>query len=544
MKATFFFVVNAILFSQSLTAQIERAWVRTYEANAWEDPYAITTDPLGNVYVTGNIYFKGANHDIVTLKYTPSGNLEWAKSYSGTVPGWRQGLCIAFYDGNLYVAGFSGEDIHSGSGHFIVLKYTPAGDTVWTYTDDKAGLGMPYSMKIDQQGNIILAGINGDVFHSKLITMKIDKNGHFLWFRTYDNNGLSHYNVMYDMCIDDHDNIYATGSSSINNELNGYSDIVTIKYNTEGDSLWVKRVNGTGNYSNAGRRIIFDKPGSVYIGGNIGNAPDTYSNFELLKYDTAGTLIWQREYKSIYDTPNLMNGMEIDEAGNIYEEGTSEKAIDAMNKFMEIVKYNSNGDTLWTSNFNLPNAGVAGKMIMDDKANLFIIGNDDIELSGGYNGFACKFDSSGVLKWYDEFDGPLHNTDSFRDFVLDNNNDVIVTGSTYNDTTTGDIVTIKYMNSSLGLDRKANGNPCLRIDCFPNPASGYTTINYYLPVEGEPIIRVLDMLGHPVSALKRGKQTAGNHTFRYNASGLKAGIYFISLELNYQIKTEKFCVAQ
>src|SRR5512147_2237437 len=53
---------------------------------------------------------------------------------------------------------------------------------------------------------------------------------------------------------------YSTGSSS-------GEDFATIKFNNNGDFLWVSRFNGTGNVQDRSTAIVLDAYGNVYVTG-------------------------------------------------------------------------------------------------------------------------------------------------------------------------------------------------------------------------------------------------------------------------------------
>jgi hypothetical protein len=55
-----------------------------------------------------------------------------------------------------------------------------------------------------------------------------------------------------------------TGSSTITNTG---SDIATLKYDSNGNQLWVQRYNGPGNGNDAGNAIAVDNAGNVYVAG-------------------------------------------------------------------------------------------------------------------------------------------------------------------------------------------------------------------------------------------------------------------------------------
>jgi hypothetical protein len=84
---------------------------------------------------------------------------------------------------------------------------------------------------------------------------------------------------------------------------------------------------------------------------------------------------------------------------------------------------------------------------------------------------------------------------------------------------------------------------------YPNPisiggvsklaAASATEIRYALQANGHAKIRIFDMLGREVAILVDGIKPAGEHRVTWQPSGLTAGIYFYSLEVNGFRETRK-----
>ena len=69
---------------------------------------------------------------------------------------------------------------------------------------------------------------------------------------------------------------------------------------------------------------------------------------------------------------------------------------------------------------------------------------------------------------------------------------------------------------------------------FPNPFNHTTGIDYYLPESAEVEISVYDLGGRRVRTLIREFMPGGNHTVRWDASGLATGVYL------YRIRSDNF----
>ncbi|MDZ7822219.1 MAG: T9SS type A sorting domain-containing protein [Candidatus Marinimicrobia bacterium] len=58
----------------------------------------------------------------------------------------------------------------------------------------------------------------------------------------------------------------------------------------------------------------------------------------------------------------------------------------------------------------------------------------------------------------------------------------------------------------------------------PNPFNPVTRIPYFLDKDREIEILLYDLSGRQVRTLYRGKQQAGTHTLRFDASDLSSGV--------------------
>ncbi|MGA2557211.1 MAG: SBBP repeat-containing protein [Verrucomicrobiota bacterium] len=71
-------------------------------------------------------------------------------------------------------------------------------------------------------------------------------------------------NVGTAITVDSVNNAFVTGYSAGTNSGN---DIVTIKYDNNGNQIWLQRYNGPGNGDDEGNAIAVDASGNVYVAG-------------------------------------------------------------------------------------------------------------------------------------------------------------------------------------------------------------------------------------------------------------------------------------
>lgn len=74
---------------------------------------------------------------------------------------------------------------------------------------------------------------------------------------------------------------------------------------------------------------------------------------------------------------------------------------------------------------------------------------------------------------------------------------------------------------------------------YPNPFNPSTTIQYSVPKESNVTLKVFDILGKEVATLVNEEKNVGVYTVNFNASQLKSGIYFYTLQVGSFIETKK-----
>ena len=92
--------------------------------------------------------------------------------------------------------------------------------------------------------------------------------------------------------------------------------------------------------------------------------------------------------------------------------------------------------------------------------------------------------------------------------------------------------------SPYGIGEQENGS-VLSIHNYPNPFNNSTTITYHLPFSGRVAITVRNTFGEIAGVLADENQPAGDHTLQFDATGLAAGVYTATIELNSGSDTAK-----
>ena len=78
----------------------------------------------------------------------------------------------------------------------------------------------------------------------------------------------------------------------------------------------------------------------------------------------------------------------------------------------------------------------------------------------------------------------------------------------------------------------------------PNPARGAATVSVSVPVAGAVRAEVFDALGRRVALLHDGPLSAGQHTFRLEASGLPSGVYVVRASAGASVASRRLTVVR
>ena len=283
---------------------------------------ALTVDDSGNVYVTG-YSTNGINYDFATIKYSPNGASLWVRRYDGPGNGSDQADALVLdSDGNLYVTGWS--VVNGGGADYNTIKYAANGDTLWVrrYTgpgnfhEDGAS-----ALAVDASGNVYVTGRSvGSDTSFDYATIKYSSAGDTLWVRRYTGPG-NFFDEASALAVDVSGNVYVTGRS----DGTGFFDYdyATIKYSSAGDTLWVRRYTGPGNSDDDASALAVDASGNVYVTGrSVGS--DTSFDYATIKYNSFGDTLWVRRYNGLENGFDEASALAVDDSGNVYVTGESD----------------------------------------------------------------------------------------------------------------------------------------------------------------------------------------------------------------------------
>ena len=437
-----------------LAQEVDTAWVRRYNGpgNAEDSACAIAIDNSGNVYVTGASYGWGTGEDYATIKYYPDGDTAWVRRYNGTGDLTDEAFDIAVDGfGDVCVTGWSFDS--ETSLDYTTIKYYSNGDTAWVrrYNGTGNSWDKPSAVAIDGSGNVYVTGVSvGSGTNADFVTVKYDKNGNELWVMRYNGPGDS-IDMAQSIALDGSGNVYVTGTS-ISSKT--YFDFATIKYDKNGKEVWGRRYNGPGNSEDAPCSIVIDGFGSIYVAGwSTGYGTDY--DYATIRYDQNGNELWVKRYNGSSNGRDTPCGMAVDGSGNIYVTGWSYDSLTYID--YATIKYDQNGNELWIGRYNgLENDwDQACAIAVDGAGDVFVTGHSWCGLETYRDYATVKYDPDGKIAWVRTYNGISSKLDWAYAIAIDVFGNVYVTGkSDSSGKYPADYTTIKYAPISHDLNKK------------------------------------------------------------------------------------------
>jgi CHU_C Type IX secretion signal domain/Ig-like domain CHU_C associated/FG-GAP-like repeat/IPT/TIG domain len=381
--------VEQDIYISKLDADGNFVWAVRFGAGGRNDyGYAITSDAVGNIYITGQ-FFANLDFDpgpgifvlpnslfkqsLFVLKLDTDGNFVWAKSIGTGGLESVVGRSIALDNsGNLLITGLfsSTADFDPGAGTFNLTSAEAAG------------------------GN-------------NAFLCKLDASGNFAWARAMLGTGAAE---AYSIVADNSDNVIAVGAysgtidfdpsaSSFNLTSVGNFDAFISKLDASGNFIWAKSLGGSSN--EYGNSIAVDNAGSIFITGLFKGTSDfdpgvgvfnltssgLFDSF-ISKLDANGNFVWAIPVGGSTAKDDSGIAIAIDASGNLLCTGFFEGTIDfdpgagiynltssGSNPDIYILKLDVNANFIWAVRQGSTNSPDQGNGISTDaSSNVYVTG--------------------------------------------------------------------------------------------------------------------------------------------------------------------------
>ncbi len=365
---------------------------------------------------------------------------EWFRTYSG---GFTPNLTNDFTIdsvGNSYLVGDVSRNSWESVNAIGTVKYNSSGVLQWAnlYQGSSRRLDKAEAITVDKIGNVYVTGATQDLDSSdNYCTIKYNSEGNIIWVRKYQVFQGSR-DFASDICLDNDGNVYVTGSTYFSSP----NSINTIKYDSSGNQIWVAVYNDSLYPGKLAVSLAVDNFNNVYVTGEVAD------NFCTIKYNQNG----QQQWVSFHNNNNLEDipcDIKLDQNGNVYILGLS--LVNWFHEFYTVVlKYDKDGNLVWS--FRTDSTGKGSSPYYNATRSFRIDSENDVYFATRYNRSCSliKLDSSGFMLWNSKYIGmPTYLEAIGRSIELDNKGYIYVSGEAFKPPGGGGFLTLKYNSAGV-----------------------------------------------------------------------------------------------
>ncbi|KAA3614187.1 MAG: T9SS C-terminal target domain-containing protein [Calditrichaeota bacterium] len=401
-------------------------------------------------------------------------------------------------DGGFLVIGDI--EISNDSNKILLLKTNERGDSLWSkvYGNENSQFWHFPELKFDlienQDRSIVFTGAQYSEQNIKPYLVKLDSLGNLIWDKTYTMKGYANSITK----ITDTDYLFSGSYFNYDESEVGF----ICRINENGDTLWTRKFDFSIS------DILVSVNDSILAVGLT----------KILKLNKSGKIIWIQDYSELMESSNERRGFNsIVETSN-YEFITTGIDFQFGVHSGFIFKITGKGDSL-----NFQNGFAGGHDIVWSDDNSIFIGNH-FGLESGPNGEIYSVQNDTTFSFF------LGTFVLLRSINKITETEFVITGS--HEAEKNSLFISKVIHNPVTKTNLIKPNLVKSFNLFqnyPNPFNPTTTISYQLKTKSNVQLTIYDISGREVKTLVNKRQTAGQHSVDFDASGLSSGIYFYRL---------------
>jgi len=341
---------------------LDEGWPLIMDEGIEDAANAMTYDSEGNIIVTGHSFdLEPFVSKIILLKIDISGNQVWNISWDGPGVDYAADIVVDSQD-NIIVYGANAstlDEFHNLSINMFLIKFDKNGNEIWQKNFRRGNNTFPGGIAIDSNDNIILGEGFGNLsfYEFTSITTKFDPDGQELWSRIFQEDMMD---IASAVAVDSQDNIINSGFFI---EFFVGQGLYNIKYDSNGNQIWMKRLDNTMQPVN----MIIDYEDNIIIGGQ--GFTQTSSKWSTIKCDGNSKILWERQYFS--GEGDYSSDIDVDSQGNIIIVGSSGFGQNNNSEHCAIY-YDKNGKELGLKRSNIN--GHLNAVIFDNQDSVIVGG--------------------------------------------------------------------------------------------------------------------------------------------------------------------------
>ncbi|MBD3229930.1 MAG: hypothetical protein GF329_17235 [Candidatus Lokiarchaeota archaeon] len=356
----------------------QQEWNKTW--GGINDTYslAIAKDSNDNIYVIG--YDKntgGGDQDIYLRKYSPSGDLNWSRTWSTDRDESAYDIGIDA-NNNIYIVGYYSSGGGATQNDLVILKYSVEGNLINNFTYEVSGDQIGYALAIKNEYIYVAVKNKTASSYPTALFIKFDSNLTLKWCKNWDPGadttpqGISIYQ----------NHIYFTGETKAFSG-SGYVEPFIVKYDVNGNQVYAG-VWGDDSTNSWGKDILIDSEGNGFLLGrkwNYGFGTDLL----ISRFDTSVNYIWNRTWG---DSKNEAGYSVVAQDEILYSCGSTSSYGSGSRDLLFII-YDYSGNQLYYSLWGGSDEDISEDIVVIGDE-IYICGYTKSYAIGGYDGFLLK----------------------------------------------------------------------------------------------------------------------------------------------------------
>ncbi len=458
------------------------------------------------------------------LAFAQAPDTLWSRSYFAGDDAYEGWQVIETHDCCLVVVGAT-KSAYGGDWDVFLMKTDSDGDTLWTRTYGAFAWDQGRSIKETPDHGFIIAGFTSSFGAGlrDIYLIKTDSLGDTLWTRTY---GAAYDEEARSVEMTPDGGYILAGWS---NRIPGGEDIYVIKTDSLGNVQWSQTYGD--DRAQRGWSITNRSDGG-YIAAGWSNIDFEASQIDVLKLNSNGDTVWTRLMGSPGDNEE---GRCIIETDGGYVVACNSVDIRG-NYWAALIKLNTGGDLVWTN--LIAGQSMTNSVIVTRAGSLVATGYG--RNPAYYYAFMVKVNASGRQRWLKTFQNT--NYDYYlRSVVQAYDGGYVFTGH-IGDRAFPYLWLVKLRgDETQDVEDQDNVNPSYisLSPAYPNPFNAQTTIRYSLPKSSNVSIDIFDITGRKIETLLSSHQPAGEHSSVWNAEDKPSGVYFYRLKAGETTQTQR-----
>lgn len=394
---------------------------------------------------------------IFQYNLTVSQNLliNWGKGAGGLASDEPRDIVVDNYNNVIVIGDYTSSIItfgnvtlnNTGMSDVFVVKYNTNGDVLWAKNIGGVSNETAGGISIDKDNNIYITGefnstnLNVDgkivtnVASSDIFVLKLNSIGTSKHFFSIGGNGNEY--IRKGIIVDSNKNLFLTGSfqnelAFSTDTLSGNITMFVAKFDSNMVLKWASNNFNITCFCIGWDMNLDNSNNIIIVGSHAALPPNYFSNAMIIKLDSNGNTIWNTNY-GFSNSFDEIYGLTIDDENNYYLSGMIQTAGNSKSLFL---KYNFEGSLIWDKSYIGQTGSSRGSSIAMNNTDLYLSGyfadsimfdNITLKSKGASDIFISKLDKSGNVVWANSIGGLSNDYNSH--LIIDNQNKLLLTSS-------------------------------------------------------------------------------------------------------------------